>query len=188
MLRAVTLIAILAGIFIGYLLKGKVVNLANLEFKALPLLIISFLFRFLVYREFFLASSLAPRFGSLLQNFSNFLILIFLFLNLDQPGLKLIFAGALSNSLAIFLNGGRMPASLQALKLVQHEDVILRINQYDWYPSSLLDHQTRVRFLCDVIPFSFPLKILEAAISIGDILILTGFFILIIKGMKKESL
>ncbi len=187
MIRTIALIAILTGILIGYLLKRKITNLANLEFKALFLLIASFLFRFLVYREFFLASSLATQFGSLIQNFSNFLILIFLFLNLDQPGLKIIFAGALSNSLAIFLNGGRMPVSFQALKIVRHEDVILRINQYAWYPSSLLDQQTRVSFLCDVIPFRFPLKILEAAISIGDVFILAGLFILIVKGMKKEA-
>lgn len=187
MIRTATFIVILIGIAIGYLLKGKITNLANLEFKALPLLVLSFLFRFLVYREFFLRSNYANQLGGWFQNLSNVLILIFLFLNLSQPGLKLLLAGAFGNALAIFLNDGRMPASLEALKLVQHQDVILRINKYDWYPSSLVDNQTQVKFLCDVIPFRFPLKFFEATISIGDVLILAGLLVLIVKGMKKNT-
>ncbi len=187
MFRIISLIAILIGILIGYLAKGKLENLANLEFKALPLIVTSFLLRFFVYRDFFLSTHFAIQFGSLLQNLSNFTALLFLFLNLNQPGIKLIFVGTFSNFLATFLNGGRMPVSINALKLVHHQDVVFKINRYEWYPSCFLDHQTRVSFLCDVIPFRFPLKILEAAISIGDIFILVGLLVLIFKGMKKRS-
>lgn len=187
MLRVTVLIALLAGITIGYLLKGKLSNLANLNFRGLALLVSSFLLRFIVFRESFLTSQLAPQLGSPLYNLSNLLALAFLILNLNQKEIKIILAGALSNSLAIFLNGGKMPASFEALKQVHQEDLAIKISHYPWYPLSLVNPQTKLWYLGDVIPFRFPLKPLQAAISVGDILILAGLLVLIIKGMQKKN-
>ncbi len=187
MVRITVLIAIILGVATGYLFKGRLNNLANLNFRGLVLLVSSLALRFILFREFFLESSLASQVGSFFYNLSNFLALAFLALNLSEPGVKLIFAGTFSNTLAILLNGGRMPTSLKALKLVNQEDLVLKITHYGWYPSSLANLQTKLSYLGDVIPFRFPIRALEAVISAGDILILAGFFILIVKGMQTKA-
>ncbi|MBL7494175.1 DUF5317 domain-containing protein [Frankia sp. AgB1.9] len=84
------------------------------------------------------------------------------------PGLFLLFIGLALNTAAIGANHGRMPVSTAAISSagIDRADVA-RSDHY-----VLADHDTRLRYLGDVI--AFPFWGAPAALSAGDVLIASG--------------
>jgi hypothetical protein len=91
----------------------------------------------------------------------------FLWLNRRVPGMVVVGAGALSNGATIALNGGTLPARLEALRTA---GITLDPTQY--VNSGVLEHP-RLWFLGDVfaVPASVPMA---NVFSIGDVLIVLG--------------
>ena len=107
-------------------------------------------------------------------------LLLALAFNLDKQSLRLVFVGVVLNALVMGLNGGLMPVSVAAAQglgfdaspLLAHSD-LKRI--------AMTDH-TLFSFLGDVIPVPFPLP---RVVSVGDLLIALGAFLLIQELMSK---
>jgi hypothetical protein len=128
---------------------------------------------------------------------SQFLLLIFTWLNRHLPGFWLLGFGLFANLLVISLNGGLMPLMPEnAARLISADNpVVLQLGERVGFGKDILLEKanTRLWFLGDIfmLPevFRYPL-----AFSIGDILISVGAFWLFWKqgsprhSFKEESL
>ncbi|MDP4096041.1 DUF5317 domain-containing protein [Paenibacillus sp. P96] len=104
--------------------------------------------------------------------------LVFLWLNRQHAGFRLILIGVFLNFLVMAVNGGRMPVSLSAssvlgpyyVELLQSGEVISK--------HFMMDSATRLSFLGDIIPLSAPYPRTQV-ISIGDVVMNVGIFLFI---------
>jgi hypothetical protein len=165
-------------VIIGYILKGKIKNLENVEVKGIYLVFISFFIEFIIImgiRKSFFSIGV---FTYILDFIMYTILAMFIYFNRKDKYLVLMGIGFLLNAIPIFLNGGAMPVSAKALETVG--EITLDISKQGLY--TLINENTRVWFLGDVIPLTF---LRNFAISIGDIIAAVGLMLFIIVGMKK---
>lgn len=113
-----------------------------------------------------------------------FLLLVFLFINKDNKGFKLIFLGSLFNFLAIALNGGLMPVSEGALIKIGDMEALSILKSGLSQTHSLINETSLLSFFGDVIPIPPPYP-LAKLISLGDILIFIGFIYFLLTKSKE---
>lgn len=166
-------------LIIGYILKGKIKNLENVDIKAVYLVFISF------FIEFFIVMSIRKSFFNIgiftymLDFIMYALLVVFTYLNRKNKYIVFMGVGFLLNAIPIFLNGGAMPVSAKAAETA---GLTLDIGKEGLY--TLIDENTKLWFLGDVIPKTF---LRNFAISIGDIIAAVGLMLFIITGMKKRT-
>ncbi|MBU3188857.1 DUF5317 domain-containing protein [Clostridium bowmanii] len=171
--------ALFFAVIIGYILKGKIKNLENVDVKATYLVFISF------FIEFFIVISIKKGFFNIgiFTYFLDFimygLLVIFIYFNRKNKFILLMGLGFLLNAIAIFLNGGTMPVGAKAAHTA---GLTLNMSKEGLY--SLINENTKVWFLGDIIPLTF---LRNFAISIGDIIAVVGLMLFIITGMKKTA-
>jgi hypothetical protein len=171
--------ALIFSIVIGYILKGSLKNLENVEIRGLYLIFAAFFIEFIIV--------MGIRNGILHRGSITFIldlamyILLFVFTYLNRKSCFIVFMciGFLLNALPIFLNGGAMPVSLEAVRVAGLTENVTSEGLY-----RLIDENTKLWFLCDIIPLTF---LRNFAISIGDIIAAIGLMLFIITGMKKEK-
>ena len=114
---------------------------------------------------------------------SYFLLIYVSIHNIKLPGFKYIILGLILNGFVITLNGGSMPVLVK-------QGAITNINNTGLLESgtrvvhSLMNDNTLFAFLGDVISIPKPFPD-TSIISVGDIMILVGLFILIQKIMMS---
>jgi hypothetical protein len=177
---------VVLGIAIGLLRGGSLSNLAKLELKLVIPLLAGLFLRFFIWSDLFLNQPFAPKLGGYLFNLSNLLILSFLIANIKIPGMVLIFIGNFSNSLVIFLNGGRIPFSVRSMRIAGLQGDLSKIISSPWDPHIITSQKTLLSFLGDVIPIPLP-GIFANLISPGDIFIFLGLLYLIQANMLPAS-
>ena len=171
--------ALIFAVIIGYILKGKIKNLENVDIKRTYLVFISF------FIEFFIIISIRKGFFNIgiftyILDFIMYVLLVtFIYFNRKNKYIVLMGLGFLLNAIPIFLNGGAMPVSAKAA-----ETAGLSLNMSKEGLYSLINENTRVWFLGDIIPLTF---LRHFAISIGDIIAVLGLMLFIITGMKKTA-
>lgn len=117
----------------------------------------------------------------------SYLILFFVSMkNMKLPGFKYINLGILLNAFVITVNGGKMPVLIQQGVLTSN-NLTNFIEKEAKSIHSLMTSRTLFAFLGDVISLPRPFPD-SSIISIGDILILTGLFVLIQKTMMENNL
>lgn len=164
-------------VIIGYILKGNIKNLENVDVKGVYLVFISF------FIEFFIIICIRKGifnigiFTYILDFIMYTLLAMFIYFNRKDKYIVLMGLGFLLNAIAIFSNGGVMPVSAKAATAA---GVTLDISKEGLY--TLINENTRVWFLGDVIPKTF---LRNFAISIGDIIAVLGLMLFVITGMKK---
>ncbi|MGH4124499.1 MAG: DUF5317 domain-containing protein [Clostridium sp.] len=171
--------ALIFALIIGYILKGNIKNLENVDVKVTYLVFIAF------FIEFFIVISIRKGFFNIgiftyiLDSIMYILLIIFIYFNRKNKYIVLMGLGFLLNAIPIFLNGGAMPVSAKAAKTA---GITLNMSKEGLY--SLINENTRVWFLGDIIPLTF---LRNFAISIGDIIAVIGLMLFIITGMKKTA-
>ena len=172
---------LLLAIAYGKLRGGKIGNISDLAIRMWGFIPAGFL---LSYVSIYL---ITRGNGFLFDNFvyiqlaSNLLLLTTLFFNRSFWPFNLVSAGIMMNSIPMTLNGGRMPVSGWALEkagLIQEFSLIAedRIVTH-----TLIRDETFFMLLSDVIP------LLYKVISIGDVLISLGIFLIIQKYMTSSQ-
>ena len=103
---------------------------------------------------------------------SYLLLGVFAWFNRRLTGLPIVALGGLSNFVCITINGGVMPADPDAL------EAIGRVPSSDEFINSTALEHPKLAFLGDIIPTpaSWPVS---NVYSVGDLLILTGAFVLL---------
>lgn len=111
---------------------------------------------------------------------SYILLLYGLIRNHHLQSLRLILLGVILNALVIVSNGGRMPVDLEAARVANVDVSSLQAGTDAKHLE--IGPGTRLGFLGDVIP----LPVLDRVISVGDIAILLGIFLLVQDLMGKK--
>jgi ABC-type enterobactin transport system permease subunit len=118
--------------------------------------------------------------GNILTSIAYLSALFFLYSNREWEDMRIIIIGWMLNSLTILANWGRMPIDLEQAKKTPF-DVTALINGTDW-KHALINSSTRLPFLSDIIYLPYPVP---RVISIGDIFIALGVFLLVQRLLKK---
>lgn len=173
------IISIVFAIILGYILGGRIRNLEKLNIKGIYIIFISFGLEFAIVmciRKGILNIGLT---SYLLDVIMYLLLLIFVILNRKNISIIIMGLGFLLNAIPIFLNGGAMPVSQEAIKIAGLDPNISAEGLY-----RVIDSSTKLWFLGDIIPINF---INNFIISIGDIFTAIGLILLIVTGMKKNK-
>lgn len=125
-------------------------------------------------------SAIYFNYGGIFISIAYIFILIFLVFNGEFEDIRIFMVGWLLNSLAIWTNNGKMPIDMeQARKLPYNlESVINGTN----FKHNVLNESTNLPFLTDIIYMPY---IIPRVISIGDLFIMLGAFLLIQRIMNK---
>jgi hypothetical protein len=169
------LYAVVIGVVAGFLLGGRLGNLARLQVRWAPLAIAALGLQLVLFTEAGgrLAGDLAP----VLYVASTGLVLAVVLVNLRIPGLVLVAAGAACNLAAIVANGGWMPADPDAL-------ASLGRGISDDYTNSTVVADPALRLLTDM--FAMPSWMpLANVFSVGDVLIGLGIAVAIAVSMRR---
>lgn len=172
------IISIVLAIILGYIFGGKIRNLEKLNIRGIYLIFISFGLEFAIVMCIRNGILNIGKISYLLDVIMYLLLLIFVLLNRKNIWLTIMGVGFLLNAIPIFLNGGAMPVSQEAIKMVGLDPNISSEGLY-----TVIDSSTKLWFLGDIIPINF---INNFIISIGDVFTAIGLILLIITGMKNK--
>lgn len=168
--------AFVLSVVIGFTRKGSLRNLGRIPLRHFYLFCVPFLL-FAAVSGIALSAgqkSLMPyiRIADIGQ---HAVLLIAIFLNLHMREMWMVAAGTFSNFAALAANGGAMPVSMDALKSAGLAGVL----GTQPVRHALLTPETRLKPLTDVIPVHTFSPFLSQVVSVGDLLIAVGLFILI---------
>lgn len=178
----------LLSLLVGKLRGGKIKNLENLYINGWYLFIVSFLIE--IISLLVISRGQGPLSRFLEDEFFYIHILIYLSLiiglamNWKSLGLRISLFGSVFNFLAIIFNKGKMPVLLSALERSKLYNQISLLEEGRIMTHSLASGNTKLIILSDIIPIGKP-YILPKIISIGDLLIALGLFVLIQIHMKE---
>lgn len=170
--------ALLIGISISYY-KGRRPDFNNIKFRNSWLVIPSVALQILSS----IAEAKGFRFGTVVTLLVNGTIFGFIFLviwfNRRYVGLWFIGMGALLNALVMMFNGGRMPVDVSLLgdEAYLAETVDLLLNGLD-NKHVAIDSFTKIPILADIVSVPGFLGLGMPLISIGDIIVAIGLFVL----------
>jgi hypothetical protein len=176
--------ALVVGFVLGLLLGGRPRNLNRLTLRWNWLVLASLAVQLFLFTGLNLAAGAV----TVLYLLSGALGVAWLAANLRVPGIACVLAGAVSNFLAIGLNGGRMPIDPGALTQTRGAAYVRDLAAGHLTSNSvLIDSHTRLPWLTDLIlvPRPWPLP---TVLSIGDVLIGVGVIWLIAAGMRRQEI
>ena len=160
----IVLAAILGVTLTVPLLGGRYSRLAQLRFRAFPLLTGALAIQILVLQ---VASETIPAAAASCLHVASYgLVGFFLWCNRHVPGLWLIAAGGAANAVAIAANGGVMPATAAARTAAGLADT-------PGFSNSDVVDGARLAFLGDIFAWPAPLP-LANVFSVGDVLLVIG--------------
>ncbi len=180
---------IILSLILGKLRGGKIKNLCNLYISGWYLIVLSFLLEII---SILIVSNTTGNLSKMIKenffyvNVSIYLLLIIgIIMNFHEEGFRVVLLGSILNFLSIVLNEGKMPVSIKALKYSNLYTQLALLDEGKIMTHSLVSEATKLHFINDIIPIPKPYP-LPKIISIGDILIGIGIFIIIQTYMKKE--
>ncbi len=168
-LMAICMAAILV---VGYLLGGRLRNVADLQIRWPGLAFVGLALQFVT------GPGETVPLACLYLSFV--LLIVFTVANIRVFGFPLILAGVLCNLLVIGTNGG-MPVSAHALEASDQGQFLGDLENNPYPKHHLATEDDLLRFLGDVIPVPSPVA---QAISLGDILTYGGVGMVIVGAMR----
>lgn len=179
------IIIIIASIIIGLLRGGELERLANNSINGIYLFVIALLLRILVWAFGLLGFSFHLIYTPFLIIISYLLLIFVAWHNIKLPGFRYIILGLLLNAFVIIVNGGKMPVLIKK-GIVENYNASRFIETQTRTIHSLMNNNTLFAFLGDVIAIPKPFPD-TSIISVGDIMIFIGLFVLIQKTMMSED-
>ena len=168
--------AIPVGVVLGLILRGSLDGLTGLGFRWAPLAVGGLLVQLVLFTEF--GDRLAGGLGPVIYVLSTAAVFVAVVRNWRLTGMPIVATGALSNLVAITLNGGFMPADAGALALAGFD--------------SSGDHTNSVPLADPVVQpltdiFALPAWMpLANVFSVGDVLLGLGLVIVIVAAMRRR--
>jgi len=175
--------AILLGIVIGLLRKGRLGSLGDMQFKGLWIVIIAFIIQI---SPIFLARAGIFHDQMMYLPFAGMCVmLVVLFLNLDKSGIWVIIPGSILNLIAVGMNNFKMPIDFKGLEYAGLNGVAETISDGSLMNYVSMESVSDIsRYLGKFIPLP-ELYPFAKVLSVGDVLIMVGVVILIQGEMKK---
>lgn len=177
----VLLWAIILGLLIGLVRHRGLAHLARLRLRASWLVLLAMLIQILILPLSPGAKPIITWGTEFFHIGSYLLLLLFAIINLREKALWPMALGMLSNFIVITVNGGHMPASLEALRAAGRTATVEQLLT-DGISGNVIamSEQTKLNFLGDI--FWLPSWVPFAnAFSIGDLLLGAGVIWLLAK-------
>jgi MFS family permease len=164
---------IVFGLILGLLAGGSIANLAAVRLRWVGLLMFAVILRFGTEFGLIQGSGVIEALRLPLFVTSFVLLLLALWVNRSQPGMRLAFVGILSNTIAIAANAGYMPIWIRSLQAAGFtlEDIRSPFHA-PLAGDPGLDFFLHAGPLGDIIPI--PLPIIQNVASIGDLFLTAG--------------
>ncbi len=178
--------AAVLGVVIGFLRRGSLFNLARLRLRGAWCILLALGIQLLIFplpgREAIV------RFGAPYFHLISYVfLLLFVVLNRKYWQIILMGLGLLSNFVVIAINGGYMPASVEALRGAGSQKVAERLLEQTIFGNVvLMSEQTRLNFLGDIfyLPSWVPFA---SAFSLGDLMLALGLVLLLQAKMARSA-
>lgn len=174
--------SVVVSLVVGKVRGGTFGALGNFSLRQIYLFIIAFIIEFVLVYGGRAGISFLREFAPYFYFAAYVLLFVGLWSNRDKPEMWIIAVGAFLNALVIFVNGGRMPISPDAMIRAGMGSQLDKVASGNIVTYSLLEPETLLKPLADVIavgkPYPFP-----HLLSVGDLAIAVGVFILIQRGM-----
>ena len=180
------LCAVVIGIALGYVLRGRLSRLVFLRLRGMWLVLVALSIQLLIF-PLFTPNPIIPFGTAILHGVSYGLVLLWLLLNVRVRPLIAVGGGALLNILVVALNGGYMPASPAAFERAGLISVARLLAQGETYGNLVgMSAATHLNVLGDWIglPRGVPFA---TVMSVGDVLIMIGLVWLLAKGMNTNA-
>ncbi len=182
-------LAVVLALGIGVAVGGHPLNLARLQLKGWPLLLVA-----VGVQAYFAGRTTPDVWGTIPLRAGAFvathaLVLAVVAINYRQAGLKMAGLGAALNLLALLANGGLMPVSPQARVLIGHQAAVNSLDLGAAVVGSkgvvLFPEEAHLWLLTDIfaLPPPFPLP---AVFSLGDLLVAVGLGYLILHTLRAS--
>lgn len=180
--RAVLLDAVIVSLILGWLLRGRLANLAEVEIRGVALALAAAVVQYGGQYAANAGWTLVQEWGPLFYAGTFLLLFAVIWLNRRNPALVLIGLGIFLNALVIAANGGKMPVSAESLLRAGLEVHIPPLESGSIITHQLLTEETRLRFLADIfyLPKPYPRP---KVFSIGDVVLSAGAMWCIVGGM-----
>jgi len=164
---------IILGLVLGLLAGGSFNNLSSVRLRWVAVLMLAVILRFITEWLLIRGNTLVETFRLPLFLFAYLLLLVALWSNRDQPGMRLAFVGILSNAIAIAANGGHMPVWVPSLEAAGFTLADLSSPFHAPLPPDI-DAQFLLHAgpLADILPIPIPL--IRNVASIGDLFLTAG--------------
>ncbi len=176
-------------LLLGKVSGGKIRNLESLYIKGWYLFALSFLVEIV---SLLIVSKSIGKLSIFIENnffyvhiFIYLLLIIGLFMNFKEKGLRITLLGSILNFIPLLFNNGKMPVLLDSLKYSKLYTQLSLLEEGRILTHSLANETTKFIYLCDVLPIPEP-YIFPKIISVGDIFISLGLFVLILSYMKRK--
>lgn len=170
--------SLIASIVIGKIRGGKLSRISYIRFKKVWLFIIALLIQLGIIVFSSIESSILFNYLKELYIASFILLFIGIIFNANFKSLWTIFIGAALNMVPFIYNNGKIPISIDGLKLAGLSDIAQYVHDGKLALYTPITEATKHAFLGDIItipaPYPFP-----QMLSIGDMLIALGLFIFI---------
>lgn len=175
---------LLIGILAGWIRGGSVSRLVRMPIRHIYLSIVPLALEagqsLLLLRAAWMTQAIS--FGmTILQYLPLF---IFFFLNRHIWEALLCGAGSILNFTAIAANLGAMPLTRRVLDIGGHSEKFLALREGRYLTYRIIDETTQLPWMGDVILVPGPLP---QIISVGDIVLVIGVFLLVMNGMAKDT-
>ena len=167
---------------VGLLRGGRFGRLVDFEFRAFWAVIAAFAL------QFALNMADATKAGPIASYFAVIHVAVYVILgyalwtNRSTPGIPVVAVGAGLNFLVIAANGMRMPVSVGVLRWAGMPDQAASLEAGRALTHAVMGAGTRLWFLADVLAIPRPF-FRPAALSIGDLLMLLGVFVIVQSAM-----
>ncbi|MDT3699118.1 MAG: DUF5317 domain-containing protein [Thermincola sp.] len=167
---------IILAVLVGLITGGRLTNLGRLDFRYFYLVIAAYLIQAGIDHWGPVRS-----FGGYpyLHVISYFILFFVLWQNRRMPGMYLVSTGTLLNFIVIILNGGQMPVSPHTLPA----ELSQALAAGDGGTHNLITENTSLKFLADIFYVGYLNQ--NQLISIGDIVIDIGAFLLVFRGTRR---
>ena len=180
----------LLSLLVGKIRGGKIRNLENLYIDGWYLFVLSFSIEIIslliITRGDGALSKLLEESFFYIHILIYSILIIGLSMNWSSIGLRIVLFGSILNFLPMLFNNGKMPVLLEALKYSKLTDQITLLEEGRIMTHALATGNTKLIILGDIIPIGKP-YIFPKIISLGDLLIALGLFILIQMHIKSLS-
>lgn len=181
--------SLILSIIVGKIRGGKIKGISNIEIKGWYLFILGFLIE---YSSIYIEMYTNGKLSLLIKEYFPYiylgvyiLLIIGLILNLRNKGMFFVFIGSLFNFIVIIFNDGKMPVSAEGLNYSALTKQMDMLKNGSALTHKIVTEATKLYFLADIIPIPRPYP-LPKVISIGDIFVSLGIYLIIQKGMLSE--
>jgi len=181
-------LAIVLGVSAGLIAGGKISNIPDFRLRRVWLIILAFLILAVFQPLSAGGLKIASNNAAIIHGTVFCMLLAGFYFNRHYRGMLAIGAGCALNSIVIMLNGGRMPVSLEVLEAAGLTEAAEMVKSGLDLRHAVMDAGTRLPFLADVIclpPFwGFMMRI----VSIGDLIVVAGLFIVAFEVVKGGNI